>query len=78
MRDLAYIYALTDNLDSGKILRMSHAYPEPTDIPRFAAQFRIAEDSEDWRDSKYQYTPSEIRAINGHYGWEAFRLKQED
>lgn len=63
---------------SGKILPMSHAYPQPVESAGKAAQFRTDPDAEDWRDSKYKYTESEIRAVNGHYGWEAFRLKPEE
>lgn len=65
-------------IGSGKILSMSHAYPEPAEIPRKPAQFRTDPDSEEWRDSKYTYSEDEIAAVNGHYGWEAFRIRPEE
>ena len=74
---ILHVSMLTQWVDSCNILRMSHAYPEPIDTPRLDAQFRKAADSAEWLDCKYQYTPAEIRAINGHYGWEAFRIKPQ-
>lgn len=68
------LHMLRRHRRSGKVSCMS----SPQQSPRRPAQFRTDPQSEEWRASRYTYSEAEIREINRHYGWQAFRIKPEE